>query len=70
MATGNQNYLEEVSRFFKFKLPGLKSQYYNIRINGLQISDSNTRIMIESIIKDNLKKIVPSYAELFKIVWE
>jgi hypothetical protein len=70
MATGNQNYLEEISRFFKFKLPGLKSQYYNIRINGLQISDSNTRIMIENIIKDNLKKIVPSYAELFKIIWE
>ena len=70
MDTGNQNYLEEVARFFKFKLPGLKSQYYNIRISGLGINNIETRTLIESIIKTNLKKIVPAYAELFRIIWE
>ena len=70
MDSGNQNYLEEIARFFKFKLPGLKSQYYNIRISGLGIEDTSVREMIENIIKTNLKKIVPAYAELFKIIWE
>lgn len=70
MDSGNQNYLEEIARFFKFKLPGLKSQYYNIRISGLNIQDTSVREMIENIIKTNLKKIVPVYAELFKIIWE
>jgi hypothetical protein len=70
MPTGNQSYLEEIERFFKFKLPGAKSQYYNIRLIGLQITDENTRTMIEDIIKNTIKKIAPAYAELYKIVWE
>ena len=70
MSSGDQNYLEEIARFFKFKLPGAKSPYYNIKLRGLNIEDAGVRTMIEDIIKRNLKKIVPAYAELFKIVWE
>lgn len=68
--TGTQSYIEEVERFFKHKLPGMKSQFYNIRLIGLNITNIEIRNMIEGIIKDNLKKIVPAYAELYKIIWE
>ncbi len=68
--TGKQNYIEEIVRFFKFKLPGQKSQYYNINLIGLQITDINVRIIIENIIRDTIKKIVPAYTELYKIVWK
>jgi hypothetical protein len=70
MPTGVQNVLEEVERFFKHKLPGMKSQFYNIHITGLQIDDNETRELIENIIKDTSKKIAPVYTELYKIVWD
>jgi hypothetical protein len=68
--TGDRDYLEEIERFFKFKLPGLKSQYYNLRLIGLGITDTDTRELIENIIKDTIKKLTPAYAEMFKIIWE
>ena len=70
MPTGTQSYVEEILRFFKFKMPGQKSQYYNIHLKGLQIQDENTRQIIEDIIKDTIKKIAPLYTSLYKIIWD
>ena len=69
MPTGVQSYVEEVVRFFKFKMPGQKSQYYNICLKGLQIQDQGTRQIIEDIIRDAIQKIVPLYTSLYKIIW-
>jgi hypothetical protein len=70
MPTGMQNYLEEIERFFKFKLPGLKSQYYNIKLLGLNITDPEIRAMIEDVIKQTVKRVAPVYTELYKIIWD
>lgn len=70
MPTGDQSYLEEIERFFKFKLSGLKSQYFNIRLSGLNITDESIRYMIENIIKNTIKKISPAYTQLYRIIWE
>lgn len=67
--TGNQSYLEEIERFFKFKLPGMKSPYYNIKLINLHITDIDTREIIENIIKMTIKKVAPAYSELYKIEW-
>lgn len=70
MPSGLQSYVEEIVRFFKFKMPGQKSQYYNIHLKGLQISDESVRQMIEDIIRDTIQKIAPFYTSLFKIIWD
>jgi hypothetical protein len=70
MPTGIQNYLEEVERFFKFKLPGQKSQYYNVRLIGSGIEDLEVRAMIEDIIRNTVKKLAPAHAELLNILWK
>ena len=70
MPTGLQNYLEEIERFFKHKLPGMKSQYYNIRIVGLGIEDQTIRDLVEDIIRNTVTKISPIYTELLNIIWE
>jgi hypothetical protein len=70
MPTGTQSYVEEIVRFFKFKMPGQKSQYYNIHLKGLQIQDVEVRQIIEGIIKDTIQKIAPLYTSLYKIVWD
>ena len=70
MPVGRQNFLEEIERFFKFKLPGQKAQYYNIKVVGLDITDPSVRSDIETIIRDTVKKIAPAYTELLNIIWE
>lgn len=69
MQTGILNYMEEIERFFKFKMAGNKSQYYNIRLVGLGITDPDTREMIEAVIEDNISKIAPAYSNLYRIIW-
>jgi hypothetical protein len=70
MPTGNQNYVEEVERFFKNKLPGMKAQYFNIRIGNLGINNQETRDIIEEIIKETVKRISPVHTELYNIIWD
>jgi hypothetical protein len=70
MPTGVQSYVEEIVKFFKFKMPGQKSQYYNIYLRGLGITDKSTREIIENIIKDTISKIAPLYTSLYKIIWD
>jgi hypothetical protein len=70
MPTGIQSYVEEIVRFFKFKMPGQKSQFYNIRLVGLQIESLETRQIIEDIIQDAVKKLAPLYTSIYKIIWE
>lgn len=67
---GTKNYIEEVERFFKHKLPGMKSQFYNIRIIGLDITNTDTRNTIEEIIKGTIQKLAPAYSHLYRIIWE
>lgn len=64
-----KSYIEEIERFFKNKLPGSKSQFYNINLTGLKITDPDIRLMIEDIIKNTVKKITPAYTHLYKINW-
>ena len=70
MPIGEQSFIEEVERFFKHKLPGSKSNFYNIRLNGLSITNSETRSIIEEIIKTTVKKIAPAYTQLYSIIWD
>jgi len=70
MPVGDQSFVEEIERFFKHKLPGMKSQYYNIKLAHLNITDPSTRAIIEGIIRDTVKRVAPAYTELYKIIWE
>ncbi len=70
MPTALTSYIEEIVRFFKFKMPGQKSQFYNIKLIGLQIDDEDVREIIEDIIKEAIQKIAPLYTSLHKIIWD
>lgn len=70
MPVGSRNYVEEVERFFKHKMPGNKSQFFNIRLSGLNITDTAVRTQIEESIKSVLTRISPVHATLYQIIWE
>ena len=70
IATGSQNYLEDIQRFFKNKLPGSKSAYYNITLTGLSITDPDLRRTVEAAIRNSVQKVAPAYTNLYRILWD
>jgi hypothetical protein len=67
--TSNLQYIEIIDRFFKHQLPGFKSHFFNLKISGSQITDIQTRKIIEENIKKVIEQVKPAYTELFRIDW-
>lgn len=65
---GERNYIEKINHFFKYNMPGNKSNYYNINIHNLNVSDKIKKLIEESIY-NNMHKISPHNTFLNKINW-
>lgn len=70
MPIGNHNFVEEILYFFKNKIPGNKSQFYNINLINSGIEDQSVRTIIENVIRDFISKTSPFYSTLYKIIWD
>jgi hypothetical protein len=68
--TGTRAYIEEIERFFLHRLPGSKSQYFNIRIKNSQITSDEVKSIIENNIRNAVNNIAPAYTKLHSIIWE
>jgi len=68
MPIGKRSYVEDIRNWYKLQLPGSKSKYFNIKIHNLNVSD-DVKLVIEDAIKNNLHKISPAQASLYKIEW-
>lgn len=69
MPVGTNQYLEEIERFFQHRMPGNKSQFFNIRIRGYKPATDEVKEVFENSIRDVIVKIVPAYTQLKDIVW-
>lgn len=67
--TAPLQYIETIERFFKHKMPGSKSPFYNLKLSGLKITDQNTRNRIEEEIKRIVSSIQPAYTKLLNVEW-
>jgi hypothetical protein len=67
--TAALQYVEVVDRFFKHRMPGSKSTFFNIRLTGTNITDSTIRQRIENDIKLAVLQLKPAYAELLRVEW-
>jgi len=67
--TAALQYVEVIDRFFKHRLPGSKSVFFNIRLTGSNITDPDLRRRIEEDIKLAVTQIKPSYSELLRVEW-
>ena len=65
---GERDYIEKIEHFFKYQLPGNKTNYYNINIHNLNVSRT-IKNMIENDIRQNINKISPYNTFLNKINW-
>lgn len=67
--TPSLQYVEEIEKVYKHKLPGAKSQFFNIKLAGTKITDPGTRAIIEAELRAFIEELKPSHADLLKINW-
>lgn len=67
--TAPLQYIESIDRFFKHRVPGNKSNYFNIKINQSEITDPKLRETIENDIRTALLNVIPKNTELLNIEW-
>lgn len=67
--TAPLQYVESIDRFFKHRVPGHKSNFFNIKINQSEITDPQVRETIEADIRAALLEIIPKNTELLNIDW-
>ena len=67
--TAALQYVEVVDRFFKHRMPGSKSAFFNIRLTGANITDPDVKLRVENDIKLAVLRLKPAYAELLKVEW-
>jgi len=68
--TGERYYIEQIERFFLNRLPGAKSNMFNIRIKNSTITDTTLRGIIEKNIIASLSKTIPVHTKLKSIIWD
>jgi hypothetical protein len=68
--TGTRGYIEEIERFFLHRMPGSKSQFFNIRIKNSGLTDPNVRKIVENNLLNAVTQVAPAYTKLRSIIWE
>lgn len=67
--TSNLQYIEGIDRVFKHRIPGFKSPFFNVKIVNSQITDENTKLLIQETIENAIEQIKPVHTELLSIEW-
>jgi len=67
---GKRNYVENIDKLFKFKLPGRKSNLFNVKILDTGITENSIQSDINNNIIEQIKTVIPANTRLNKIDWE
>lgn len=67
---GQREYIEEIERFFIHRLPGSKSQFYDIKVKNSGIQDPKVKSIVENNLRAAAAKVAPAYTRLRSIIWE
>lgn len=68
--TLTRTYMEELRGFHLNQYHGSKSNKFNVTIKNMQITDEDTKEVIESAIRASIKKFTPIHTELNEIIFE
>jgi hypothetical protein len=68
-ALGYRNYIDSITRSFRHKKPGLKTNLINITINDSTIADKELKDYYESLILKELKRYLPVHVKVNSIRW-
>jgi hypothetical protein len=68
--TGQRNYIDTIDRVFGFRVPGRKSELYDINIYNTNITDITLKKDIQALISDNIQVNSPAFTKLNSIKWD
>lgn len=68
--SGSRNYIDTITRTFKHKMQGSKSNLINLVINDSLISDKAIQKRYEMMILKKLQKILPGHVKINSFRWE
>lgn len=69
LPTPSIQYIEQVERMFKNKIPGAKSAYFNLKIGGTQITNEQAQALIEQEIRLLMSELKPEHTSFLGIQW-
>ena len=64
LPTGKRSFIENVDKFFKFKLPGRKSNQFNIKVLDTGITEKSLQDNISKNINENIVRVIPANTRL------
>jgi hypothetical protein len=67
--TGQLQFIDEIERFFKHKMPGMKSNFFKLRILNSTITDPTLRVAIENVLRSSTTNTKPMQSDLIGIEW-
>ena len=70
MPIGQRNYLDTVERVFNYRVPGRRSEMFNLNIYNTLLTDNTLKTDLQTIITDNIYDAVPAYCKLQNIKWD
>jgi len=70
LPTGKRSYVENISKFFKNKLPGRKSNLINLGIQDTNITEKSLKDILSDEIRGSIQKALPANTKLKDIKWE
>lgn len=62
-------YVEQIERMFKHKLPGSKSPLYRIKLSNFPVEDPVVRTLVEEEIKKIVSEMNPGYVDFVEVQW-
>ena len=69
LPTPSIQYIEKIERMFKNKIPGAKATFFNLKLHGMNITDAQTRAIIEQELRVIVSKIKPAYTNFLNVHW-
>jgi hypothetical protein len=70
MPTGQRSFLDTVERVFNFRVPGRKSEMFNLNLYNVGLTDPALKLDLEAIMKDNIYDMVPAHTKLRNVKWD
>lgn len=68
LPTGKRNFVETIQQFFKFKVPGFKSNYFNVHIVNLPVTGV-LKTQLDSTFIEVINRNKPGYTQLNTITY-
>lgn len=68
LPTGKRNFVETIQQFFKFKVPGFKSNYFNVHVVNLPVTGV-LKTQLNSTFIDIINRNKPGYTQLNNITY-